>query len=120
MYCATLAYLLFSYTRRRQRHLSINTRDIGSLFSGRQRHCLRSLLLNLLVGMARLGMPAIVAVVAGAFVVYVAKLMANRQHVKILQKAGAVSRVLNTIIKLPLMITSPCRNTTLSSAISFF
>lgn len=41
--------------------------------------------------MARFSMPAVVAIVVGAFILFVAKLRANRQHVRKLQVAGAVS-----------------------------
>ena len=43
--------------------------------------------------MTRVSMPAVVAVAAGALVMFVASLMANRQHIKRLQKSGAVSRL---------------------------
>jgi hypothetical protein len=46
------------------------------------------------MNMTRVSMPAIVAVAAGAFVMFVASLMANRQHVKRLQNSGAVSSIL--------------------------
>jgi hypothetical protein len=62
-------------------------------------------------------MPAIMVVVAGAFVMFVANLMANRQHVKRLQKSGAVSRLLDASTEVLLMIASPCRNIMLCSAI---
>jgi hypothetical protein len=35
------------------------------------------------------------AIIAGALVVFVAKMMANRHHVRMLQAAGAVSQILN-------------------------
>jgi hypothetical protein len=46
------------------------------------------------MNMTRVSMPAIMAVAAGAFVMFVASLMANRQHMRRLQKSGAVSRLL--------------------------
>jgi len=39
--------------------------------------------------MTRVSMPAVMAVAAGALVMFVASLMANRQHIKRLQKSGA-------------------------------
>jgi hypothetical protein len=68
--------------------------------------------------MMRVSMPAIMAVVVSAFVMFVARLMANRQHVKKLQQSGAVSRILDALTELLLMIASLCRNTILCSAIS--
>jgi heme/copper-type cytochrome/quinol oxidase subunit 2 len=77
-------------------------------------------MLKPLVSMMWVKMPAIVAVVAGTFVMFVARLMANRQHVKRLQSSGAVSRIADVTTGLLLTIASLCRNTILYSAISSY
>jgi hypothetical protein len=77
-------------------------------------------MLKLLVSMTQTTTPAIVAIVAGAFVLFVARLIANRQHVKRLQNLGAVSQLLDALLELILMISSLCRNTILCSAILLY
>lgn len=68
--------------------------------------------------MTWVSMPAIMAVGAGAFVVFVASLMANRQHVNRLQKSGAVSPDLDAVAEALLILASLCLNIILCSATS--